>query len=135
MHTVPDRNERNKPASEAPVRESSLRQGLIGVALLRGALSLVAIPLAPFLYEGHFVALVLLRPTKEVLLVGGFLVREGDVALLPLVAAAHRALRAARRRAAGTREQGGLPRPAGGVPLQRAGLTAPSYTDPTSGGR
>lgn len=40
-------------------------------------LAVVAIPLAPLLYEDHFPAMVLLRPTKEVLLVGGFLVREG----------------------------------------------------------
>lgn len=42
-------------------------------------LALVAIPLAPLLYEDHFVLLVLLRPTKEVLLAGGFLMRQGDV--------------------------------------------------------
>ena len=50
--------------------------------------SLVAIPLAPFLYEEHFVLLVLLRPTKDVFLAGGFLVERGDVALAPIVLAA-----------------------------------------------
>ena len=33
-------------------------------------------------------ALVLLRPTKEVLLAGGFMLRRGDVSLLPMIAAA-----------------------------------------------
>ena len=67
---------------------SSMRTGLLVAAAARGVLGLVAIPLAPALYREHFVVLVLLRPTKEVLLAGGFLVRQGDVALLPIGAAA-----------------------------------------------
>lgn len=58
------------------------------LAVLRAGLSIVAIPLAPFLFEEHFVLLVLLRPTKEVLLAGGFLVREGDVNPVSLLVAA-----------------------------------------------
>jgi len=58
------------------------------LAVFRAGLSVVAIPLAPFLFEEHFVLLVLLRPTKEVLLAGGFLVREGDVNPVLLLAAA-----------------------------------------------
>ena len=50
--------------------------------------ALVAIPLAPVLYEEHFVLLVLLRPTKDVFLAGGFLVERGDVAPAPIVLAA-----------------------------------------------
>jgi membrane protein DedA with SNARE-associated domain len=46
---------------------------------VRAVIGLVAIPLAPVLFEDHFVLLVLLRPTKEVLLTGGFLIRRGDV--------------------------------------------------------
>lgn len=61
---------------------------LLGIAAVRGALGLLAIPLAPALYEDHFLLLVLLRPTKEVLLAGGFLWREGDVSLPMLVLAA-----------------------------------------------
>ena len=61
---------------------------VLALAAVRGALGLVAIPLAPVLYEHHFVALVLLRPTKEVLLAGGFLFREGKVHLLAMVGAA-----------------------------------------------
>lgn len=55
---------------------------------MRGALGILAVALAASLYEDHFVALVLLRPTKEVLLAGGFFVREGDVGLVPLLLAA-----------------------------------------------
>ncbi len=51
------------------------------LAALRGGLSLVAIPLAPVLFRDHFVVLVLLRPTKEVLLAGGFFLRDGKVGL------------------------------------------------------
>lgn len=61
---------------------------LLGIAAVRGALGLLAVPLAPALYEDHFMLLVLLRPTKEVLLAGGFLWREGDVSLPLLVLAA-----------------------------------------------
>ena len=60
------------------------RAVLLGLAVARGALSAVAVPLAPLLWREHFLLLVLLRPTKEVLLAAGFRVREGDL-LLPLV--------------------------------------------------
>ena len=63
------------------------RTPLTVLAGVRTVLGLLAIPLAPFLYEEHFVVLVLIRPTKEVLLAGGFLVREGDVSLPVLLAA------------------------------------------------
>ena len=67
--------------------ETHLRKFLVGLAAVRVVIGLCAIPLAPFLYREHFVILVLMRPTKEVLLAGGFLVRLRDVALLPIVAA------------------------------------------------
>ena len=54
---------------------------LLGLAGLRAVLAVTAIPLAPVLYKDHFLALVLLRPTKEVLLVGGFMARDGKVAI------------------------------------------------------
>src|SRR5215213_4804128 len=57
---------------------------LLALAVARGAVSLVAVPLAAVLWRDHFVLLVLLRPTKEVLLAAGFAVREGDVSL-PMV--------------------------------------------------
>jgi hypothetical protein len=65
-----------------------LRTGLLWVAATRMVLGVVAIPLAPALYHDHFALLVLLRPTKEVLLAGGFLVRRGDVSLPVLFVAA-----------------------------------------------
>lgn len=60
---------------------------LLWLAAVRTVLAIVAIPLAPALYRKHFVVLVLLRPTKEVLLAGGFLVRRHDVSLLALMVA------------------------------------------------
>jgi membrane protein DedA with SNARE-associated domain len=65
-----------------------MRKVLVGLAFLRVLLGFAAIPLAPFLYEEHFLILVLLRPTKEVFLAGGFLARQGDVNLLLVVLAA-----------------------------------------------
>ena len=67
---------------------SRVRRVLLALAGVRGVLGIIAIPLAPALYRDHFVVLVLLRPTKEVLLAGGFLVRRGDVNVLAVVAAA-----------------------------------------------
>lgn len=51
-------------------------------------LSVAVIPLAPFLYREHAAVLVLLRPTKEVFLFAGFLVRRGDLWLPPVVLSA-----------------------------------------------
>lgn len=58
------------------------------LAAVRAVLAIVAIPLAPFLYKEHFLVLVLLRPTKEVLLAGGYLAAKGDVHLLQIAGAA-----------------------------------------------
>ena len=57
------------------------RVPLLGLAALRGVLALLAIPLAAPLWDRHFALVVLLRPTKEVLLASGFQIREGDLAL------------------------------------------------------
>lgn len=76
------------PAVAAGTRRTELRVVLLGLAGVRALLALLAIPLAAVLYERHFTWLVVLRPTKEVLLAGGFLVRSGEVALLALVVAA-----------------------------------------------
>lgn len=64
------------------------KKTLLWVAAVRIVLGVVAIPLAPLLFEDHFLVLVLLRPAKEVFLAGGFLARGGDVNLWLLVAAA-----------------------------------------------
>ena len=63
------------------------RAPLLWLAALRAVLAIVAIPLAPVLYDDHFVTLVLLRPTKDVLLAAGFLLRRGDINVLELTAA------------------------------------------------
>jgi membrane protein DedA with SNARE-associated domain len=83
----PRKSGKRKPrasSSSAPRRWRTPLTVLLG---LRAVLGLVAIPLAPVLYEDHFVVLVLIRPTKEVLLAGGFLVRQGDVNVLSLLVA------------------------------------------------
>lgn len=64
------------------------RGALLGLAVVRFVLGVVAIPLAPFLFREHFILLVLMRPTKEVFLAGGFLVRQGEIALWAVVLAA-----------------------------------------------
>jgi len=64
------------PASDPAVR---FRVVLLWLAAVRSVLGVAAIPLAPFLYREHFALLVLLRPTKEVLLAAGFLIKRGDV--------------------------------------------------------
>jgi membrane protein DedA with SNARE-associated domain len=69
-------------------RTSRLRTSLLVLAGLRGLLAAVAIPLAPALYKKHFMVLVLLRPTKDVLLAAGFLGRRGDVHLGLVILAA-----------------------------------------------
>jgi membrane protein DedA with SNARE-associated domain len=65
-----------------------LGPALLWLAVLRGVLGIVAIPLAPMLYRKHFVVLVLLRPTKDVLLAAGFLVKRHDVGVPMLLTAA-----------------------------------------------
>lgn len=70
------------------LRKPATKKILLGIAIVRAILGVAAIPLAPFLYEEHFLILVFLRPTKEVFLAGGFLARQGDVSLPLLVLAA-----------------------------------------------
>jgi len=63
------------------------REAFLWLAGLRLVVGLAAIPLAPFLYRQHFIVLVLMRPTKEVLLAAGFLIRQGKVDLGPVLLA------------------------------------------------
>ena len=65
-----------------------MRIGLLALAGGRGVLAAIAIPLAPVLYREQFIALVFLRPTKDVLLAAGFLARRGEVNLLVVFLAA-----------------------------------------------
>lgn len=61
---------------------------MLWTAAARFVLGIIAIPLAPFLYREHFLILVLLRPTKEVFLFGGFLARQDLVNPLQIMIAA-----------------------------------------------
>ncbi len=61
---------------------------LLALAALRVALAGIAVPLAPFLYREHLHLLVLLRPSKEVLLFAGYRLEEDDINLLVAVPAA-----------------------------------------------
>lgn len=69
-------------------KKRKLRTALLWLAAARFLVSILAIPLAPFLYREHFIVLVLMRPTKEVLLAAGFLIKAGKVGLLPVLLAA-----------------------------------------------
>jgi undecaprenyl-diphosphatase len=64
------------------------RQVLLVLAAARGVLAVVAIPLAPVLYREHPAVLVLLRPSKEVLLFAGYMIRDGKLSLWVTVLAA-----------------------------------------------
>lgn len=74
--------------SRQNLRAPATKKTLLWFAALRDVLGVAAIPLAPFLFEDHFLVLVLLRPAKEVFLAGGFLARGGEVNLVLLVLAA-----------------------------------------------
>lgn len=64
------------------------RRAFMGLAIVRAALAILALVLAPWLYREHTAVLVFLRPTKEVFLFAGFHAREGDVFMPVVVAAA-----------------------------------------------
>lgn len=65
------------------------RRGLyLALAAARIVMAGGALLAAPWLYREHAAVLVLLRPTKEVFLFSGFLVREGDVAVPVVLVAA-----------------------------------------------
>ena len=71
-----------------PTSWARLRPALLALGAVRAVLAAVAVPLAPALYRDHYVVLVALRPTKDVLLLGGFLLRDGQVGLVPILIAA-----------------------------------------------
>jgi len=60
----------------------------VWLAAARIVVGILAIPLAPVLYRKHFLLLILMRPTKDVLLAAGFLAREHKVHLLEVLIAA-----------------------------------------------
>jgi membrane protein DedA with SNARE-associated domain len=67
---------------------ATAKRWLLAVAALRVVAGVVALVLAPFLYQHHFLALVLLRPSAGVLLTGSVLARHGDLSLVTMIAAA-----------------------------------------------
>lgn len=79
--TLPTRS-----VDQAPDGYTHHRHLLLALAALRAGLALVAIPLAPVLYRDHVHVLVLLRPSKEVLLYSGYRLADHDIT--PVVAAA-----------------------------------------------
>lgn len=85
---------RAKRASSSRAQRTSrgkahrFRGPLLWLAGVRIVLGLIALPLAPVLYKDHFLILVLMRPTKEVLLAAGFLARQDKVNLIEIVIAA-----------------------------------------------
>lgn len=76
------------PIVAGVVRRIPLRMAVLVLAGVRAAVEVLALFLAPVLWDEHVVLLTFLRPTKEILLAGGFLVRSGEVGLLSLVLAA-----------------------------------------------
>ncbi|MEO6712434.1 MAG: VTT domain-containing protein [Mycobacteriales bacterium] len=64
------------------------RTTLLWLGGLRTALAVLAVPLAPIVYKHQFLLLVLMRPSKEVLMAGGFFISQGKLEVLPLLLAA-----------------------------------------------
>lgn len=69
-------------------RARDVRGYLVALAVVRIGVGIIAIPLAPMLYKKHFLILALMRPTKEVLLFGGFLARQHRLNLFEVLVAA-----------------------------------------------
>ncbi len=71
-------------------KSTRLRTFLLWLAGFRILLGIAAIPLAKFLYSDHFLLLVVMRPTKEVLLAGAYKARatQSSALLLQIVLAA-----------------------------------------------
>ena len=64
------------------------RRSMVSIAALRYAIPLVAVPLIPVLVPDHVALMVLLRPTKEFLLIGGAQYRISGVPSIGLLLAA-----------------------------------------------
>ncbi|HZG94694.1 MAG TPA: VTT domain-containing protein [Mycobacteriales bacterium] len=69
-------------------RSPRTRTVLLWLAGIRVALALLAVPIAPLVYRDNFLLLVLIRPSKEVVLAAGFLFRQGELPLWAVVLAA-----------------------------------------------
>lgn len=64
------------------------RTTLLWLAGIRIALALLAVPLAPVVYKDMFLLLVLIRPSKEVLMAAGFFISRGDLNVWAVLIAA-----------------------------------------------
>lgn len=67
---------------------ATTRRILLALGGLRISVAVIAIPLVPLWFKDHFLLLVFMRPTKELFLAGGFLVKRGDIDLILLCLAA-----------------------------------------------
>lgn len=67
---------------------ATTRRILLALGGLRIAVAVIAIPLVPLWFKDHFLLLVFMRPTKELFLAGGFLVKRGEIDLILLCLAA-----------------------------------------------
>lgn len=76
------------PPVEIGQTSISQRSLYLGLTVVRAVMAVGALLSAPWLYREHAAVLVLLRPTKEVFLFSGFLVREGDVSPPVVIVAA-----------------------------------------------
>ncbi|MFN2615342.1 MAG: DedA family protein [Actinomycetota bacterium] len=64
------------------------RTTLLWLSAARVGISVVALPLAPFLYKHHYLILVVMRPTRLVLFVGGYFAKQHKANPFELAAAA-----------------------------------------------
>lgn len=69
------------------MKTKTWRHILLVLGIARLALAVIAIPLVPVLFKDHFLWLVLMRPTKELFLAGGFFVRRDELNLILLILA------------------------------------------------
>ncbi len=93
-HTDPPSEPTSVPRPDAPPRRvdpaisDSLRRLAVGAAVARYAVPLLALPLIPLLVTDRLPVLILLRPTKDFLLLGGGQLRVlGEPSVLVLLAA------------------------------------------------
>ena len=68
------------PSEDVPEVGDTARRLLLGATAVRILFAAIAVPLAPALYRDSPLALVALRPTKEVLAFAGFQIRRGELA-------------------------------------------------------
>ncbi len=79
---TPVTNDPAGPAKQGRAeRPERAKHALLGIAAFRTVTALVALPLVPVLYKQDFLALVALRPSLGMLLLGAILARQGGISL------------------------------------------------------